>query len=133
MKWAAYASSAIGGFHQKHSYPCQDHSMYLSATDYAAGAVADGHGNRRHFRSETGSSFACEAARECLRTFCEKRKDTPTESELYDLGSEILFHWRALVMTDVQTHPWTEAELAEQQRLLTQEELMRCFARMKTS
>lgn len=122
MKWAAYASSAIGGFHQKHSYPCQDHSMYLSATDYAAGAVADGHGNRRHFRSETGSSFACEAARECLRTFCEKRKDTPTESELYDLGSEILFHWRALVMTDVQTHPWTEAELAEQQRLLTQEE-----------
>ncbi|MFM7653337.1 MAG: protein phosphatase 2C domain-containing protein [Vulcanococcus sp.] len=62
----------IGAAHRRREQPCQDASMavQLTATDGSAlqlMAVADGHGNQRHWLSGTGSQLACRAAERAVR------------------------------------------------------------------
>src|SRR5580700_1409236 len=64
--WLVFAESTRGSTHEALGLPNQD--SFLTAEielgrDLAlVVAVADGHGNRRHFRSGSGSRFAVEAA-----------------------------------------------------------------------
>lgn len=54
--------------------PCQDSSGYFIGRDYAVIAVADGHGNDRHYRSEIGSRNAIESLFESVSLIMKRGK-----------------------------------------------------------
>ena len=64
--------TVIGAAHRRRGQPCQDASRtaQLTAPDGSPLqliAVADGHGNRRHWLSAVGSQLACQAAERAVR------------------------------------------------------------------
>jgi len=46
--------------------PCQDHVAAVTTPSSAVVAVADGHGSRTHYLSESGSRIACECVIDTL-------------------------------------------------------------------
>ena len=56
-----FSHSVMGASHEKTGLVCQDSSAYKVCDDYAVCVVADGHGSKKHFRSNIGSKFAIEA------------------------------------------------------------------------
>ena len=50
---------------------CQDSSAHKVGDNYAIAVVADGHGSKKHFRSNIGSKFAVEATLETIANFYE--------------------------------------------------------------
>ena len=56
-----FSHSVMGASHEKTGLVCQDSSAYKVCDDYAVCVVADGHGSKKHFRSNMGSKFAVEA------------------------------------------------------------------------
>src|SRR5436305_13472733 len=71
--WRVGGASVRGASHVRASLPNQDSfACWAEAGTSPAGAVvavSDGHGSTRHFRSETGSKLAVEAALEIIREF----------------------------------------------------------------
>ena len=64
--------TVTGAAHRRRGQPCQDASLarWLAAPDGGTLqllAVADGHGNRRHWLSGQGSTLACQAAERAVR------------------------------------------------------------------
>ena len=53
----------IGQSHIDNKTECQDSAILDFNDKYVMGAVADGHGSKKHFRSAKGSQFAVEAAK----------------------------------------------------------------------
>ena len=53
----------IGQSHIDNGTECQDSAILDFNDKYVMGAVADGHGSKKHFRSAKGSQFAVEAAK----------------------------------------------------------------------
>lgn len=120
--------SRIGASHIRSGTPCQDASLDFSCPEGEIAIVADGHGSRRHFRSDRGSKIACEIARDKIRAFLradwslyadlELFEEPDMEQLLINLKQEILTGWQTAVYEDFETHPWTEEELIEQESLL---------------
>lgn len=128
MQYSTFHALHIGAAHVKKGLPCQD--MCLSECDdrYAIAIASDGHGNRRHFRSERGSQKACEIALKCIREFLKRTNDlTPEEraSQIQDLKIQICRTWRAAVLEDIANNPWTPEETEEQRQILTDEQFVR--------
>jgi len=64
--------TVIGAAHRRRGQPCQDASLACRLQASGSGslqliAVADGHGNRRHWLSAEGSTLACQAAERAVR------------------------------------------------------------------
>ena len=99
----------------------QDHSLSWQSGARQIAIVADGHGSRRHFRSQIGSKLACETALEKIRAFLDdSATDICTMDErLNKLKLEICIAWRDAVIADHQAYPWTDDELAEEQEFLS--------------
>jgi Protein phosphatase 2C len=117
--WLLFTESVRGAAHVHLGLPNQD--CHGSATfEFAdwrgvAAAVADGHGNRRHFRSEFGSRFAVDAATSCvLRTIAGDEVDwTSPEGavEVKDrLIPSVIGSWRSAVSDHVSSFPFTPEE-----------------------
>ena len=54
-----------GQIHINQGRECEDYTeLDLERKDYVMTAVADGHSSQKHFRSDRGSQFAAEAAKE---------------------------------------------------------------------
>ncbi len=124
FKWTLFAESCQGGSHAERSTPCQDSSSKHPGSRIIA--VADGHGNRRHFRSETGSALGCAAAESVLTDFIEQYGSGGLNDDLlHQLKQNILTKWSMLVTDHWHANPWTDEEWAEQCARLTDEELAR--------
>ena len=50
-----FSHSVKGASHKASGTVCQDSSAYLAEERYAVAVVADGHGSKKHFRSNIGS------------------------------------------------------------------------------
>lgn len=124
-----------GARHKSERTTCQDYSSALSKKNISIAIVADGHGGRPYFRSNTGSKFAVEAAKSCLKQFektldksifkdkkklCfasyEELSKEERESKEYQILQE-LFHsihelWKQKINNDIAKHPFTDKELA---------------------
>jgi Protein phosphatase 2C len=117
--WLLFTESVRGATHVHLGLPNQD--SHGTATFEFAGrhgvttAVADGHGNRRHFRSEFGSRFAVDAATSCvLRLFAGDGADWTTPEGAVEakdrLIPEVISTWRSAVSEHVSSFPFTPEE-----------------------
>ena len=112
-RWRAFGASVQGAAHARRGAPNQD-AFECWAADaggpIAIGAVADGHGGARHFRSARGAAFAVAAAVDVLRG----QRDEAAASD--DVPQRIVAAWRGRVAADLAARPLVADELAQAAR-----------------
>lgn len=123
--------SRIGASHIKRGLPCQDSSYSEKCPEGELAVVADGHGNRKHFRSHIGSKIACEVAAREIRAFLQGELQEIMDLDLYEepdmnqlmdfLKHQILAGWTTEVLAHFEENPWTEEELFEEEELLSRD------------
>ena len=125
MRWQLFHLTAMGGAHRQRQLPCQDCALSAQGDEGTRIImVADGHGSRRHFRSERGAAFACEVAMAELQQLLDALPEggIPSEEDFTALKERILAGWQARVLQDAAAEPWSEAELAEAETRMTAED-----------
>lgn len=70
-----FSLSVMGASHERRNIVCQDSSAFKVGNGYAVAVVADGHGSKKHFRSDVGSRFAVEAVLETMEVFFKDPDD----------------------------------------------------------
>lgn len=125
MNYTVFHARCIGAAHIRKNLPCQDYCCSREEGDFRIAVVADGHGNRKHFRSDRGSRIACEKTEATILEFLNLTAEISAEqrSQLAgQLKEEICRRWRAAVLEDIAADPWHPEELSEQQALLPPEQ-----------
>ncbi|MGN1021521.1 MAG: PP2C family serine/threonine-protein phosphatase [Aristaeellaceae bacterium] len=127
MQWQLFHLTAMGGAHRQRQLPCQDRALSAQGHGARIVMVADGHGSRRHFRSERGAAFACETAMAELQQLLDALPEggMPSEEDFTALKERILAAWQARVLRDAAEEPWSDAELAEAASLMSAEDFSR--------
>lgn len=90
-RWQTLAATRRGGYHVRNGLPNQDAHLTWEAPDGAATivAVADGHGDPRHSRSEIGARLAVAAAVAALRDYLAHEPSREPDSVVDDLESRV--------------------------------------------
>jgi len=103
--WRAFGRSVRGEAHVRQNLPNQDAIAIQNGLPGGgtAMAVADGHGNAIHFRSETGAMLAVAAAIDVL-------SDVGAVFDLSDLPDRIVERWRKSVEEHLAEHPYAPGE-----------------------
>jgi serine/threonine protein phosphatase PrpC len=117
-EWFVAAATAIGAAHVVRQMPCQDAFGFVTPPtrgEPVVGALADGHGARRHFRSETGSTLAVEVAKDAALRHAGRLATLPDPAQVKasahgDLAAEIVEEWRRAVARDIEAKPFTPEE-----------------------
>ena len=125
MQYSTFHTLHIGAAHVRTGLPCQDMCLSTGDERFSIAVVSDGHGSRRHFRSERGSKAACEVAAVRIREFLEKTEDWTNEdreAQIQNLKQVICLDWRAAILEDAKNNPWTPEEIEEQRNLLSEEQ-----------
>ena len=90
-----------GQIHINQGRECEDYTeLDLERKDYVMTAVADGHSSQKHFRSDRGSQFAAEAAKESIY---EYMNDYNRFVEAYNYDKQYLIN-RIIKMTISKWH-----------------------------
>ena len=111
--WTTLSGSRIGSVHVRDGLPIQDAVLTWSDGGAAVVAVADGHGHRLHFRSDTGAALAAVSAVEELRRALPLLTDTASAGDVATAAAAAVVQtWRAKVAHHREANPFTEAELA---------------------
>jgi hypothetical protein len=107
-KPAAFSATCIGASHLKTKTPCQDYSASWASGQTAVAAVADGHGNEAHFRSDRGSRFAVDAAIHCIKEFVAQQKGALSDpsAALTILEKSIIAAWHEKIICDIKANPY---------------------------
>lgn len=124
MGYRPFHMSRTGAAHIRRELVCQDASASEIYGDACIAVVADGHGGRRHFRSDRGSAIACRIALGEIRAFLDGGglDGRSMDDRLTALKQAICGAWTAAVREDYADRPWTEEELDEERELLTEEQ-----------
>lgn len=107
--WSALAASRRGGYHVRNGIPNQDAHLTWTSPDGTAAvvAVADGHGDPRHSRSEIGSRLAVESAVAALSAYLDEGP-RDLEQVAYDLetsvGPDLVERWQSAVADELAAH-----------------------------
>ncbi|MBR1724053.1 MAG: protein phosphatase 2C domain-containing protein [Ruminococcus sp.] len=122
----AFSKSVMGQSHVKKNIVCQDSSAHLVTDDYAIAVVADGHGSKKHFRSNIGSKCAVEATVEVVEKFLTSEGFYETFPErrhqvIQNIEKQVIACWNEKVnahhdenpVTVVEKKPFTHDEFAE--------------------
>ena len=117
MSFDLFYGETIGASHIKKNTPKEDSGLTYETDKYKIFAVADGHGDPNCCRSELGSRFCCESAKEKLVPFMENIN----ADDLFKTGiqfnivnhlfSSILYSWTTKVNEHYENNPFTEDEL----------------------
>ena len=111
-----FSHSVKGASHEKTGLVCQDSSAYKVCDDYAICVVADGHGSKKHFRSNLGSQFAVEATISTIDRFYEDKKSFEEsfpknyKKIIKRIQKQIISDWNKLVEEHIKNNPVTEEE-----------------------
>lgn len=111
-----FSHSVMGASHEKKNLVCQDASAYKVGEGFAVAVVADGHGSKKHFRSNIGSQSAVEATLETIARFYEDPdefdKNFPTNhrSIIKNIQKQIISTWNAKIMKHLEENPVTREE-----------------------
>lgn len=113
MRFKTFAASVHGKKYSEHGLPCQDFSSVLEFDSVQAIAVADGHGGRDYFRSDTGARLAVKVAFEQIKIFCKDVSESEIFSEngIKSFEFKILEEWRAAVKKHWRENPPSNDEL----------------------
>jgi len=111
-QWETYAASAIGADHRRDQSPNQD-AVALKRfgppgpDSLAVLAVADGHGDARHFRSDRGSKLAVTAAVAAAGRWAASipAGAMPSRAAAGQLVSDLVARWRDAVHADLAEYP----------------------------
>ena len=111
-----FCHTVIGASHIKSGTVCQDSSVFRAYENYGIAVVADGHGSKKHFRSDKGSEMAVKAALDAVEEFY-KNPEAFEESFLNDpdniikkIEKNIISRWNRLVIHHYTHHPYTDKE-----------------------
>lgn len=126
-----FHKSVRGQGHILRDLPCEDSSASYTSEDgrYHIAIIADGHGQRKSFRSKFGSQTAADVALECLKGFADVTLGTAEgEARFYQdiltnpryrqmtlrqVTNTILANWSDRIFEDYYTNPPSEEELGE--------------------
>ena len=103
-------ASARGASHILRNKPNQDARGGWVCGQWTMIAVSDGHGSDPHFRSDRGSRFAVEAAREAFTALSADGAASVADLDrlhagLAALPARIVSSWRKAVASDIQSDP----------------------------
>lgn len=114
-----FNNSVMGASHERSGLPCQDSSAFHVGEGYAVAVVADGHGSKKHFRSNIGSRCAVEAVLEAIERFysdpLEMEKYLPQNHKtiLKNIEKQVIALWNEKILKHLLEHPVTKAERAK--------------------
>jgi serine/threonine protein phosphatase PrpC len=100
--WSAGGRSVRGARHERAGEPNQD-AIAVAHAPVTVVAVADGHGSKRHPRSDVGAAIAVAVARDLLPAFAADESDVAALRPL--LAAELVAAWRAGVQAHLADHP----------------------------
>ena len=110
MRFKVFAASVHGKKYRERGLPCQDSSSVLEFDGVQAIAVADGHGGKDYFRSDTGARLAVKTAFNQIKIFCnslteeQRFSDSGIKNFEFKLWEEWLNavekHWRDNPVSD---------------------------------
>lgn len=114
--FSGFNQTVIGVSHLDEGKVCQDYSEYIAEENFSAAIVADGHGSKKHFRSDVGSKFAVEATASTLREFLRNMEefeqcftDDPAKV-IKKIQKHIIICWNKAITEYHESNPVTEAE-----------------------
>lgn len=111
-----FSHSVMGASHEKKGTVCQDSSAYVANDRYAVAVVADGHGSKKHFRSNIGSRSAVEATLETIENFYrnadEFEEKFPKNPKLVikSIEKQVIARWNANITEHLRQNPVTKDE-----------------------
>lgn len=114
-----------GASHVDSGTVCQDYSAYKTTDGYAVAAVADGHGSKKHFRSDFGAKSAVEVTIKAIDEFCadiaefEKKFMEGPDYLITKIQKYIIKNWYDAVNEHYNNNP----VMPEERTQLTDEEL----------
>ena len=112
--WTTLSGTTIGSVHVRDQLPIQDAVLTWSdqALGHAVIAVADGHGHKFHFRSDTGAALAVVSAVEELRRVVPEltAPDETARDRVSQAGAAIVETWTAKVRHHLAANPYSPAE-----------------------
>jgi hypothetical protein len=117
--WTTLSGTTIGSVHVRDRLPIQDAVLTWSddAQRQAVVAVADGHGHRNHFRSDTGAALAVVSAVEELRRILPdlaagtaSGTAADARDRLQRAGAAIVATWTDKVRHHLAANPYAPAE-----------------------
>lgn len=111
-----FSHSVKGASHEANGIVCQDSSAYLAEERYAVAVVADGHGSKKHFRSNIGSKFAVDCTIETVKRFYrnpeEFENNFPQNHKMVtrNIQKQIISAWNIKVDKHFKSNPVTSEE-----------------------
>ena len=111
-----FSHSVMGASHEKTGLVCQDSSAHKVTEHYAIAVVADGHGSKKHFRSNLGSQFAVEATIEAIDRFFEDYDEFisnfPANHKMIikNIQKQVISNWNNRVNAHLAENPVTADE-----------------------
>ncbi len=111
-----FSHSVKGASHEARGLVCQDASSCRVGERYAVCVVADGHGSKKHFRSNMGSQFAVEATLETVDRFYEDADDFEAnfpknhKMVIKNMEKQIISVWNEKVKAHLDSNPVTIEE-----------------------
>jgi len=117
--WSVHGVSVQGSSHKRNGLPNQDAIGFEPRSGLgqtAVVALADGHGSRKSFRSDTGARLAVQVALDQLRVEGLGRLEDPNQLKHLaeeQLPQDIVRNWQAEVRSHMSQNPITEHERAE--------------------
>ncbi len=112
--------TVIGESHIQNGIVCQDSSGVYTCEDFAIAVVADGHGSKKHFRSDAGSRIAVKVTMGLMKNYMQ-RKDFSSQFLqhpnfiLQQMEKQVLMKWREAVLEYHQENPLSDEEIEEHQ------------------
>lgn len=123
--YVGLSEAVRGASHVESDTVCQDYADFKITDSYAVAAVADGHGSKKHFRSDFGSRAGVEVAIKAVEEYCSdpeefKRKfqDNP-EHLIRKIQKYIIKKWYDCINEHYKNNPVRQ----EEREKLTDEEL----------
>lgn len=98
-----------GTSHTRANMPNQDAMAYERDGAWTYLAVADGHGSKRHYRSDRGSAFAVATVLDLLRRGAREIEAGAADIVLSRLAQDLHDRWRERVEADIRLSPVPEA------------------------
>lgn len=114
--FSGFSRSVMGASHEVSGIVCQDSSSHKICEDYAVAVVADGHGSKKHFRSNIGSSFAVEATLETIEKFYRSSDDFEKifaanhQFIIKKIEKQIIALWNNKIIAHLAANPVTDEE-----------------------
>lgn len=126
MDYSVFHCSRIGAAHIKKGLPIQDRSAALDGNGYQIAVVADGHGSRRHFRSDIGAQTACDTAIHAVREALEGNNGIVFDDLFFSkIKTRIVLEWQQKIKEHFSENPLNDTETEEQMKLLEEDRLER--------